>query len=593
MNLSFLRRAGLLSAIGATLIGLASCININEELGENLIPTHHQWDVYPSVEAPLTDIVLKASDSLSAYSTRRITFGAINDDVLGSCVKSTSFTLVPIIKDLDLGENTVVKQFHFSAVRDTLSTVYDQQQRMMQNIYVYSLKEALDSTILYTNSLSPGVLTEDKSTTNREKFLNLDRLIAKGIPVYNGSDSLSFDFTDEFTAELVAGVKAYHKGVVEQQDTLLSSYLEHVPGIYIEAETPQGYGGRINMFDLALEFDSNGYIAGNYAELKITADYDDRKQVDTSFIFIFGPSDFIPTGSTTVPTQYAFNGSTHASDALYTEGVPATDKILVEGGCGVKPVIKAAGIKAIVHELIQDVGIVNSREVVINKATIKLPYDVKGDWGKLDKYPTILSPTVRLRGSVEDGGKYVSYAGLTDASIESENQGDINRSLSLYSPDISHHVQEILKLEKEDGESDADFEARLAKYDIWMLIMHEEVTVTTSAGGSNNDYYNNLLYNSYYNNMMYDPYGYGYGYGGYGYGYGGYGYDSYGYGSNYYNYMMMASYMNSGSNSSESISIDLDKDRYYNCTLAGPSATEVKPTLKITFSAPKTAEKTE
>ena len=591
MNLSFLRRAGLLSAIGATLIGLASCININEELGENLIPTHHQWDVYPSVEAPLTDIVLEASDSLSAYSTRRITFGAINDDVLGSCVKSTSFTLVPIIKDLDLGENTVVKQFHFSAVRDTLSTVYDQQQRMMQNIYVYSLKEALDSTILYTNSLSPGVLTEDKSTTNREKFLNLDRLIAKGIPVYNGSDSLSFDFTDEFTAELVAGVKAYHKGVVEQQDTLLSSYLEHVPGIYIEAETPQGYGGRINMFDLALEFDSNGYIAGNYAELKITADYGDRKQVDTSFIFIFGPSDFIPTGSTTVPTQYAFNGSTHASDALYTEGVPATDKILVEGGCGVKPVIKAAGIKAIVHELIQDVGIVNSREVVINKATIKLPYDVKGDWGKLDKYPTILSPTVRLRGSVEDGGKYVSYAGLTDASIESENQGDINRSLSLYSPDISHHVQEILKLEKEDGESDADFEARLAKYDIWMLIMHEEITVTTSAGGSNNDYYNNLLYNSYYNNMMYDPYGYGYGYGGYGYGYGGYGYG--GYGSNYYNYMMMASYMNSGSNSSESISIDLDKDRYYNCTLAGPSATEVKPTLKITFSAPKTAEKTE
>ena len=594
MNLSFLRRAGLLSAIGATLIGLASCININEELGENLIPTHHQWDVYPSVEAPLTDIVLKASDSLSAYSTRRITFGAINDDVLGSCVKSTSFTLVPIIKDLDLGENTVVKQFHFSAVRDTLSTVYDQQQRMMQNIYVYSLKEALDSTILYTNSLSPGVLTEDKSTTNREKFLNLDRLIAKGIPVYNGSDSLSFDFTDEFTAELVAGVKAYHKGVVEQQDTLLSSYLEHVPGIYIEAETPQGYGGRINMFDLALEFDSNGYIAGNYAELKITADYGDRKQVDTSFIFIFGPSDFIPTGSTTVPTQYAFNGSTHASDALYTEGVPATDKILVEGGCGVKPVITAAGIKAIVHELIQDVGITNSREVVINKATIKLPYDVKGDWGKLDKYPTILSPTVRLRGSVEDGGKYVSYAGLTDASIESENQGDINRSLSLYSPDISHHVQEILKLEKEDGESDADFEARLAKYDIWMLIMHEEVTITTSAGGSNNDYYNNLLYNSYYNNMMYDPYGYGYGYGGYGYGYGGYGGYGYGgYGSNYYNYMMMASYMNSGSNSSESRSIDLDKDRYYNCTLAGPSATEVKPTLKITFSAPKTAEKTD
>jgi hypothetical protein len=594
MNLSFLRRAGLFSAIGATLIGLASCININEELGQNLIPTHHQWDVFPSAEAPLTDIVLKASDSLSAYSTRRITFGAINDEI-GSCTKASSFTLVPVIKDLDLGENTVVKQFHFSAVRDTLSTVYEQQERMMQNIYVYGLKEALDSTILYTNSLSSGVLSQDKTTTNREKFLNLDRLIAKGIPVYNGSDSLSFDFTDEFAAELVTGVKAYRKACLEQQDTLLSDYLKHVPGIYIEAETPQGYGGRINMFDIALEFDTNGYISGNYAELKITADYGDRKQVDTSFIFIYGPSDFIPTGSSSVPSQYAFNGSTHASDALYTEGVPASDKIFVEGGCGVKPVITAAGIKAIVHEQIQKAGIVNPNEVVINKATIKLPYDVNGDWSKLDRYPTILSPTVRLRGKVESGGTYVSYAGLTDASIESENQGDINRSLSLYSPDISHHVQEILKLQPEAGESDADFAARLAKYDIWMLIMHEEVTVTTSPGGSNNDYYNSLLYNSYYNNMMYDPYGYGYGYGGYGgYGYGGYGGYGYGgYGSNYYNYMMMASYMNSGSNSSESVSIDLDKDRYYNCTLAGPSAAGVKPTLSITFSAPKTAEKTE
>ena len=140
-----------------------------------------------------------------------------------------------------------------------------------------------------------------------------------------------------------------------------------------------------------------------------------------------------------------------------------------------------------------------------------------------------------------------------------------------------------------------NFEKRLEKYDIWMLIMHQEVTVTTSPGGGYDDYYNNLLYNSYYNNMMYDPYGYGYGYGGYGgYGYGGYGY---GYGSNYYNYMMMASYMNSSSTSSESVSTDLDKDRYYSCVLNGPTCADNNkenlhklPRLKITFSAPKTAE---
>lgn len=606
MNFSFIRRAGLLSAIGATLISLGSCVNINEQLGENLIPTHQLWDVFTPEAVALDDIMLKTSDSLSAYSTRRIAFGAINDDMLGSCTKATSFTLVPIIKGIDLGENTVVKQFHFSAVRDTLSAVNDNQQRMMQNIYVYSLNEPLDSTILYTNSLSPGIMAADGSMTNREKFLDLSRLITKGVPVYNGSDSLSFDFTAEFSEKVVAGLKAYHESYAEKKDTLLGDYLKLVPGIYMETDSPSGIGGRINMFDLALEFDSNSYISGNYAELKVTADYGDRKQVDTSFIFFYGPSDFIKSGSTEIPVQYAFNGSTHASEPTYKGGVAAADKIYVEGGCGVKPVIKAKGIKMILNQLISEAekdGVkmaLNPEEVVINKATIILPYNVDGEWTKLDKYPTILSPTVRLHGTDDNGEVYVSYAGLTDASVESENQGDINRSLSMYSPDISHHVQEILKLKQEDGESEADFEKRLDKYDIWMLIMHEEVTVTTSPSDPNEDYYNSLLYNSYYNNMMYDPYGYGYGYGGYGYG--GYGYGGYGYGNNYYNYMMMASYMNSSSNSSESVSTDLDKDRYYSCILNGPEYVEYSaenpdpkklellPRIKITFSAPKSAE---
>ena len=223
---------------------------------------------------------------------------------------------------------------------------------------------------------------------------------------------------------------------------------------------------------------------------------------------------------------------------------------------------------------------------------------MNADWSKLDKYPIILSPTVRLRSSSDE--KYVSYAGLTDSSIESENQGDINRSLSQYAPDISHHVQEILKLEKKNDETEAEFEARVASYDIWMLIMSEEKTSSSSSSSSSNDYYNNLLYNSYYNNMMYDPYGYGYGYGGYGYGYGGYGYGGYGgyggydYSSNYYNYMMMAMYANaSTSSSTDSYTTDLDKDRYFDATLNGTkSSTDIKslPRLTVTFAAPKTAE---
>ena len=606
MKFNFIGRVCRLAAIGAILFSSASCIDINERLGENFIPTDQLWDVFIE-SAPLENVVLKTADSLSAYSAKRFTFGAIYNEELGLTTKSTSFTLVPVINDIDFGENTVVRQFRFNAVRDTLSTMNDNEQRMLQNVYVYSLKKQLDSTVLYTNAFNPGVYYENETVDNRERFIDFSKYITTGIPVYSGGDSLAFDFSKAYANEVIEGIRKFRKETTEEEQDSLKYYLNYVPGIYIESDTPVGEGGRINMFDLALEFDDYGYMSGNYAELKVTADYEDRKQVDTSFIFIFGPSSLIADDASTtdIPTQYAFNASDYATSALYNEavkageeGLSAAEKIIVEGGSGLKPVILAKEIKEKLHNMITAANIVNAEEVVINKATITLPYNVNADWSKLDKYPIILSPTVRLRSSSDE--KYVSYAGLTDSSIESENQGDINRSLSQYAPDISHHVQEILKLEKKNDETEAEFEARVASYDIWMLIMSEEKTISSSSSSSSNDYYNNLLYNSYYNNMMYDPYGYGYGYGGYGYGYGGYGYGGYGgyggydYSSNYYNYMMMAMYANaSASSSTDSYTTDLDKDRYFDATLNGTkSSTDIKslPRLTVTFAAPKTAE---
>ena len=101
------------------------------------------------------------------------------------------------------------------------------------------------------------------------------------------------------------------------------------------------------------------------------------------------------------------------------------------------------------------------------------------------------------------------------------------------------------------------------------------------------DYYQNLAYYDYYNSM-YNPYGYGGYYGGY------YGYDSY-YGmSTYYNYMLAAQYASSQSSSTTTMSIQLDKDRYYRGVLYGPnenpSTREEKmkaPRLIVTYSTVK------
>ena len=472
MRLNFIGRVSrIAAAFGAILLGSASCVNIDETLGGNFIPTDQTWNVFPCepVAFDKEGITLKNSDYLSGYSTSRFTFGSIQSGDFRSD-KGTSFTLVPLADSLDFGDEgtTEVIQFHLTAVRDTLSMVYDKDERILQNVYVYSLNAPLDSTVLYT------------STDLKKDFVDIGGgRITKGVPVYNGGDSLSFDFSTEYAEAVIDGIKDFQKMTAQQKDSL-SNYLKHVPGIYMETDPMTADGGRINMFNLPIEA-SDGYIDGNYAELKIRAKYNGR-ETDTLFVFYFGPSEFLKEEATSYPAQFAFNTS-HANDALAGWEAGTKENLYIEGGSGLKPVVKASEIRSIAKELIEAQGDkINPAEVVINKATIILPYNVDGAYEKLDKYPMILSPTVKL---VSEDEKYISYAGLTDSSIESENQGDINRSLNMYCPDISHHVQEIVKLEQKEGESDEEFRKRLDKYDIWFLIMHEE-TVTSSSVDANN-----------------------------------------------------------------------------------------------------------
>ena len=558
MNFKSISRAFRLAAIGATLLSSASCIYINEELGENLMPTDQKWEVFAPAPVVLDEIQLQVADSLSAYSSDRFTFGSIKDPQFGTTIRSTSFTLVPALDSIDFGKNTKVRQFHLCAVRDTLSTYHDNQLHILQNVYVSELKAPLDTFTLYT-----GTFMNEK---NRETYLNTGKRITAGIPVYDGGDSLSFDFSKEFAESYIERLQAYDKADIDS----MGLFLQSIPGIYITTDAPTADGGRINMFTLPIESNSSGYVTGNYAELKTTADYGDRKDVDTSFVFYFGPADFRDPNASDLPSQFAFNAcesETYANGFVNNWENGSKDKIYIEGSGGLKPVITAREIKEKTLALLSEAGVADVKEVVINKATLIFPYEMPADYKALDKFPQVLSPTVRLRD--EEGG-YITYAGLTDSSIASEDQGDINRSTCRYTPDISHHVQQILNL-KDDSNID--------NYDIWMLIMHDEVVEEDSSNSDYNDYYNSLLYSSYYNNMMYGGYG-GYG----GYGYGGYGYD------NYYNYMMMAA-MSSSYSTGDTSERSLDKDRFYCGVLNGPGAEGEKPSLKLTFSIPKSAEK--
>ena len=555
MNFHFLKR--IFPLLGtAALACCLSCVHVDYDLGAGFLATDQQFDTFVA-EFPLEEIRMVPADSLSGYSQTRITFGAIRDEDFGLTTRSSAVTLVPMDDSLDFGSNAQFRYFRLTMTRDTVSVLRDEDRYAHQNINVYELTEALDSTYDINTRLKHGT-----------------RRITRGVPVFNGSeDTLGFFFTKEFGQKYLE---------ITPEDTKdMATYTKKFPGIVFETDEPAGEGGRINIFNLQLKFNASYYyIQGNFAELGITADYDGVTR-DTTFLFYFSPDRFydvdslIYNASSDLP-QYCLNVCGHET---HGRSGTATDKIYVEGGGGLKPVLSATEIREKLIEEISRHG--NPAEAAINRASLSLPFEFPEDYKDMERYPQILSPTCRIRN---DNGRF-SFASLTDSSDSSEDQGDVNRSLLTYAPDITYHTQSILKLDNLD---------KIHNYDVWFLIMANEIQTTTTSAKEQDEmtqYYNMMMYSSYYNGMYggYGGYG-GYGYGGYGYGYGGYGYGGYGsYYNNYYSYMLMAQMMGSSNSSSTTVK-ELDKDRYYHAVLNGPSAEGRRPTMTVTYSLPKSGE---
>ena len=559
-------------AIAAAIVCCLSCVEIDPGLGGSLIPTDQTYSIYPTEALlPYGSISQQLADSLSGYSQTRITIGAIRDGKFGLTTRTSAFTLVPVKDTMDFGNANAAKvvRFHFAAKLDTVSVASESQKHILQNLRVHSL----------ASPMRPG---RDYNTNGNTINVDYGTSIVKGTPTINGSDSLSFDFTEEYARRFLA---------LTQEDLGdFSKFTRKIPGIHLSTDNPLGEGGRINIFDLQLGYDSDAqYVTGNYAMLRLKCDYDNdgKPEKDTAFFFVFGLMDFTDVDSLFTNSsrgsypEFSLNLTGHESRALAGK---SGKEILVEGGGGIKPVISALELKHLAEaQILAEGG--DPSGAVINKASLVFPFVFPDDYRDMDRYPYMLSPTCRIRQS----DTTVVFAVLTDASSADENQGVVNRSTVRYEPDITYHLQELLKINETpvSGESGNDALKRRkllgGEYDIWLTINAHEVTKESSSSSSSSlsDYYQYLMYQQYYNNMYYGGYG-GYGYGGYGYG--GYGYDPY---SNYYSYYLMASmYANQGS--SETAQDLLDKDRYYDAVLCGPQYpdTKLRPLFRLTFSLP-------
>ena len=566
------RKALLLAALP---FALASCIKTSMEIGKDLIDLSLLYDTY-TVEFPIEDIRLRRADDLSGFSDTRIAIGAIRDDTFGLTTRSSAFSLVPAMDTLDIGTDPEFVRFsvHFEA--DTISVATAGQEHIFQNFFVYALTDTLSSK---------------ESGTNRD-IPHGTEIVTRGIPVYDGKDSLSFEFTAAYGQKYVDVLKRLGPVLKDRSEgATIDKYKEYitaVPGIYIESDLPKGIGGRINLFNLSVLSVSSSYYYRNenYGKLTVRSTYDGVRR-DTSFIFVPGEPTFYDEASYLENNQkfyqYAFNRTGHEAP----EGV-AVEEIRIEGGGGLKPVIPAAQLREkVVAAIVARGG--DPSKTVVNKASLILPYEAPEDETVIDLFPSMISPTIRKT----DTDRTVNFAGLTDASASSENQGDLDRANRVYAPDITYHMQQMLLRTDLDTKDDAD---------IWFLTVHSETTANATGNAQQEAEYQQMLYAMYYNNL-YGGYGYG-GYGGYGYGYGSYGYGGYGgYGgySNYYNMMMMSSLLSSMNQTTYSTTQELDKDRYYRAILNGPAATATNPescplllpgarrvpTFRVTFSVPK------
>lgn len=522
--------SSLIIAAIAILSIATSCIETDLTLGSDLLPEDQYMNTkQKTFELPVS---LKIADSIATTSSTSIVFGAFNTENFGLSEFSSATTFAPISDSstIRVGTNRRFKDFELKLLLRRTEGLNSRSDNIIQNVNVYRMTKNFDSTTVYNCSIT-------------EEFYDSNPVSING-PVYTGGDTLTIQLSEDYAMMILDTLYAKPDII----DTT-SNFNKIFPGIYFTVDAPMAgvNEGRINNFKVQ-----------SYARLRYTADFGERKDVDTTILF--------QTGLTEGKGQYLFvlNQSRFSSQHLETDN--AENKIYIEGNAGIKPVISSSYIQNTIEEWATSEGI-DMKKLVLVRANLRLPFKFPDDYEKLDDlYPTTLSPSVRIHTEEEN---MVLYSTITDVNVSDEDPGNINRSTGCYTPDITHYLQKVIKKEKDDLSADDD---------IWLM----PTTKNQDSNETNSSTENYNMYNYYNPYYYYDPYG-GYGYGGYyGYGYGGYG--------GYYGYNPYAFYNSLYGSSTEESKLTLDSISHFEAELNGTSE-DSRPKLVITYCVLPEAEK--
>ena len=171
--------------LAAALLMLAassSCVNTDNALGNNLVPSNQDITI-KTVEFDLP-VDQRLSDSLQTTLSSQVVFGSINNGEYGVYNIGSAVSVTPMTDSIIWGGNPVVRDCYIRMPVSSSDFMSEDQKYIPQNVYVNLLQAPMDSTHVYNNSLP------EKARKGEN--------VCDGHYVYTGGDSLSIHFTTAF-----------------------------------------------------------------------------------------------------------------------------------------------------------------------------------------------------------------------------------------------------------------------------------------------------------------------------------------------------------------------------------------------------------
>ena len=434
---SFFKAAALTFAISISFFA-SSCIEVDKTLGADNTPDDQA--LYLQTATFHLPLQTKMMDSLQALTTAYGVAGAIRTPEFGLAKFSFATNYAPYYTDkkINLGTDRKIKSIYLT-IQKKSNTVMDLSQTSLpQNFRVYRMTRVVDTTSRYG---------ELKSTDYNPVQIDT------GAVIYTGGDTLRVWLKNSFGQELLSATQ------LELDSSM--RFMERFKAMLFMCDAPEDgtYGGRLNVFSTV-----DAYINILFSFQPTWKSGLARK--DSIFV--------IPLGD----NSYTQNFSSYESKPL--ESAEEKEYLTVEGIGGLKPYVDPMVLKDTLDKWIAKKGY-NPKKVLIGKATFRLPFVTDNSTVSFinNCFPANLYPNNKIW---DTKSSFWYYAPLEDVYTNQNNTGDINRSLSCYTGDISSLIQQLVI-------NDKDYvQANWKKFAMWFSCVNENTTSSYYSETSTTNY---------------------------------------------------------------------------------------------------------